>query len=265
MNFKDKQIIETLTRKYGKDMIINEISNELIKKSIDKYSKGNNRKQQLSKIKSMVRDIIEVEDGFNTWIVDIEYDGVYVFDESTYLSFTQLSKNNKESIRHAIWTFNYNIGEWRNTNGDNLFPLTSNIKFAKVLAKAVERKNKNYRDEGLELDESLALTRNVDYTDYKTYYAERNRELDFLGRDGNIGYVKYYAYVNDYMILWYPGNKMTISEGKYAFDIQNGVWLNEHPWYSDKDKNKARYLVDYITNASNIVNKKYRDWHSYME
>lgn len=263
MNIKDKNILESLTKKYGKSIILNEISNELIRKTIDKYERGEGRRHQLSKMKDMTRNVIEVEDGFNTWIVDIEYDGVYVFDESTYLRFVQLSKVNKETTKHAIWTFKYNIGEWRNTQGDNLFPLTSNIEFAKILAKAVANKSKNFRDK--ELDESLAITRNVDYTDYRTYYASRDKELDFLAKDGNIGYVKYYAYVNDYMILWYPGNKMTISEGEYAFDILNGVWLNEHPWFEDKDKAKARYLTNYISEVSPRVNKKFKDWHNYME
>lgn len=266
MTIKDKMIFESLTRKYGKDFILNEISNELLRKTIKKYEKGGNRKYQLDRVKDMARKIVEVEDGRTTWIIDCEYDAVYVFDEATYLKYKDVSKVGREfDVRHAIWTFNYDVGAWRNCKGDDLFPLTTNEEFAKALADAVkighQYKGKKRR---FGLKEGLALVRDVDYTDYRTYLADRIKEFDFLAKDGYSGYVRHYAYYNDYMILWYPANKPTISDMDYAFDIINGVWMNEKPEFIDSEKTKARELARFITNRSPRAEKRFKDWHTYL-
>jgi len=267
MLLRDKNILEGLTKKYGKDYILNEISNELIRKTINKYDKVGNRKYQLDRMKEMNRNIIEVEDGRLTWIVDCEYNGVYVFDEATYLRYKDVSKLGREfDVKHAIWTFNFDIGAWRNSVGEDLFPLTTNEEFAKVLADAVKKgykfnnKNRNRK----ELDEGLALVRNIDYSDPNTYLADRYKELDFLQKDGYSGYVRYYAYYNDYMLVWHIANKMTVSDTPYAFDIVNGVWLKDKPEFIDEEKTKARELAKFINEVAPRAEKRFKDWHTYL-
>lgn len=260
----DKRILESLSKKYGKDFLLNEISNELIRKVINKYDKGTNRRQQIDRIKAINRNIIEIEDGRTTWIIDCEYNGVYVFDEATYLKYKDVSKLSKDfDKRHSIWTFNYDVGAWRNTKGDDLFPLTTNEEFANALANAVKIGYK-FKNNKRKLTEGLALVRNIDYSNPNTYLAERVKEFDFLDRDNYNGYVRYYAYLNDYMILWYPGNKVTVSDTSYAFDIINGVWLNDKPEFIEEEKSKARELANFISQNSPRAEKRFKDWHTYL-
>lgn len=264
---KDKNILESLSKRYGKDAILNELSNELIRKTIKKYDKVGNRKYQLDRMKAANREIIEVEDGRITWVIDCEYDGIYVFDEATYLKYKDVSKVGRDfDKRHPIWVFSFDVGAWRNTQGDDLFPLTTNEEFAKKLAEVVKRgyqykkQNPNRRS----LEEGLALVRNVDYSDPNTYLADRIKDFDFLERDKYIGYVKQYAYANDIMLVWHIANKVNISDVSYAFDIINGVWLNEKPEFIDEEKSKARELANFIADNSPRAEKRFKDWHTYL-
>lgn len=273
---RDKMLLESLTGKYGKEYILNEISKSVIRKTINKYDSLGGRKTQLSRIKDSMRNIIEVEDERENWYIVTEYNAIYVLDESSFLKVKDLKKiDDKFEYNYGIWVFNIELNDWRNSNGDYMFPLTTNRRLAKALAKAVEKAlddnfysandNEPVVDEDGELvDESLVLHRNVDYTNPDIYLAQRMKEFDFLDRDGYIGYVKYYAYGNDYMLMWYPANKPTVSTTPYAFDIQNGVWINEKPEFIKDEQEKARELAKYIAEVAPRAEKRFKDWHTYL-
>lgn len=262
---KDKELLEEMVRKYGRTYLLNEMDNRTIRKTIDKYDKVGNRKIQLNRMKSALREIVEIEDGRINWIIDCEYNGVYVFDEATYLKYKDISSANKDlDMRHAIWTFNYENASWRNSVGDDIFPLTTNKEFAEALANAVKKGYEFKKKKRLWIKESLALVRNIDYSSPYVYLAERIKDFDFLDNDGYSGYVKYYAYVNEYMIIWYPANKVNISNTPYAFDITNGVWMNNKPEFIDEEKTKAKELADFISKISPRAEKRFKDWHTYL-
>lgn len=277
MQIKDRNILETLTRKYGKDSILNEISKEKIRNTIRKYDNMVGRRTQLSRIKDSMRNIVEVEDDRESWAIITEYDTIYVLDEASYLKLKDLKKlDNNFEYKQGIWHFNIDAKDWRNSKGDYLFPLTTNEEFANALANAVADalEDKYYtandnepiysKEDDEFIDESIILNRNIDFTDSNTYLAHRVKEFDFLDRDGYIGYVKYYAYANDYMIMWYRANKLNISTTPYAFDIQNGVWVIDKPEFIEEEKSKARALASYIAEVSPKTQKRFKDWHTYL-